>query len=216
MKARAFSVGSVCLLAACGGDDAASTLSVVPSTSVTTTTSTLAAVGEVSVDEEESTSEVQPWLAIPTALETLEEGKVAEAIEDALATRLLHRDVEQSRIELARVGVYASLTDACDGNAVSKAFREFQTAEADSLAADRATLTEILTLAGADGRTRLWDVIEPGEVLPAARHRMMDGLLENLPGWFTTDADPDRDLELRRVRLGQSVWSTAHTPLVIY
>ena len=139
-----------------------------------------------------------PWLAIPKALAMLQDGAVADQISERLENRKRARDVEETQVKRALVSATGSLAEGCKGERVSRAITVLQVTETASLEKDREALTDILTVAGAQGRKDLWDSGEVGVTLLASRSKMATDLATSLPSRITSAAD-DSDTEARRI-----------------
>ena len=149
-----------------------------------------------------SSSNQDPWTAIPAALATVSDGSIAEPIRKSLETRSTERMADDSKIRRSMMETVSQLATTCSPNAVSPAFAAFQATEAESLAADRIVLREALTTAGAEGRALVWESVAPSGIFTTSRKRMAKDLTYALPSAAMGESVGDGALESRRILLG--------------
>ena len=202
------STGLVLMLIACGEDstDETTNPTVVPSTETTsTTTPTVTSTEEWQRTTTSTTTEsdVDPWVVFSSAVQRKDAGETSAQITELLEARELQREIEDRQIQRALIDVQRELTMSCRPDGIDDSFADFQEAERASLQADRDTLSDILDLAGSDGRYMIWEAGSPSEVIPTSRERMADRLTTNLESsWVNTQTEEQSHLSARQIMAG--------------
>ena len=158
----------VAMVQGCGEDHPSpETQSGATETKTTATTSAVSVDGAANAATQASSQD--PWSAIPAAVGALGEGAIADQIRKSLESRTEQRTLDDSRVRRALMGTVSQLATTCAPTALGTSFADFQTVEATSMAADRAVLREILTTAGAEGRTLVWESVAPSGIFSTDR-----------------------------------------------
>ena len=186
---------AVLFLAGCGAEpDGASKKSTAPSAS------TLAA--EARANSEKPDDADDPLASIPSVLSSLATPEAGTRATELLEKRGARRQAEQLRIERELMTLLGALATSCDDGGTRVAYEALAAAEGSSLESERALVRELLTAAGAEGRTRVWQVADPGTLLVKARTTQLSSGGATLPAWSALELEEDEELRVRRLLLG--------------
>ncbi len=149
------------------------------------------------------------WSQIVDRLGDLDGGARGSQVKTALDARTRDRKMEDQQIDGAMVALQTQLIRSCEAGEARKAFSALQSAETLSLSSDRGLLSQLLELAGADGRAKIWGAGEVDSVLGRPREVMIARAQSTLPLWLASGDDEAERLEAQRLVLTLNLESEA-------